>query len=74
MTLTERFENLNPNALARLPLLSRLAFDLAFTIAKWQLRSTTRRSLRSLEGHLLQDIGLDADDAHNECTKRFWQE
>jgi uncharacterized protein YjiS (DUF1127 family) len=74
MTMSDRIENFSPTLLARLPLLSRLAFDFAFMIAKWQMRSTTRHSLRSLEGHMLQDIGLDASDAHKECTKRFWQE
>lgn len=74
MALTERFESFGPATLARLPILSRLAFDIAFTIAKWQMRSATRHSLRSLEAHMLNDIGLDASDAHNECTKRFWQE
>lgn len=74
MPLIGRLENFNPAILARLPLLSRLAFDLAFLIAKWQMRSTTRRSLRALEGHILRDIGLDASDAYNECAKRFWQE
>jgi uncharacterized protein YjiS (DUF1127 family) len=74
MTITDRIENFNPAALARLPLLSRLAFDLAFTIAKWQMRSATRKSLQKLNGHLLYDIGLEPGEAHSECTKRFWQE
>jgi uncharacterized protein YjiS (DUF1127 family) len=73
MTVTEKIGMLGPNALARLPLLSRLAFDFAFLIAKWQIRSSTRRSLQKLDDHLLQDIGLDARDAQDEYTKRFWQ-
>ena len=74
MTLTDRFEILSPTAQARLPLLSRLAFDFAFTVAKWQMRSATRKSLQKLNGHLLHDIGLEPDQANSECTKRFWQE
>ena len=74
MALTNRFEILSPAALARMPLLSRLAFDLAFTIVKWQMRSTTRQSLRKLEPHLLHDIGLEPGEAQSECTKRFWQD
>ena len=74
MTLTGRFEILSRNARARLPLLSRLAFDFAFTLAKWQMRSATRKSLQKLNGHFLHDIGLAADQANSECTKRFWQE
>ena len=73
MTLTDRFESLSLPALARLPLLSRLAFDLAFTIAKWEMRSSTRKSLQKLSSHLLHDIGLEPGEAQCESTKRFWQ-
>ena len=74
MTMTDRFENLTPAMLARLPLLSRLAFDVAFTIMKWQRRSATRCSLGKLDRHLLSDIGLEVDKAQAEVTKRFWQD
>ncbi len=74
MTLTDRFETLTPAMLARLPMLSRIAFDLAFTIAKWQMRSATRKSLGKLDGHLLRDIGLEPGKAQSEITKRFWQD
>jgi uncharacterized protein YjiS (DUF1127 family) len=74
MTLADRYEILDPARFARLPLMSRLAFDLAFTLAKWQTRSATRRSLRKLDNYLLHDIGLEPGEAQSECTKRFWQE
>ena len=74
MTFTDRFANLNATSRARLPLLSRVAFELAFTIAKWQMRSATRKSLQKLNVHLLHDIGLEPGEAHSEFTKRFWQE
>lgn len=74
MTLTDRFENLTPAMLARLPMLSRIAFDLAFTIAKWQMRSATRKSLGKLDRHLLCDIGLEPGKAQGEIIKRFWQD
>lgn len=74
MTLSNRFEILPPATLARLPMLSRTAFDLAFTIAKWQMRSATRKSLGKLDGHLLRDIGLEPGKAQCEMTKRFWQD
>jgi uncharacterized protein YjiS (DUF1127 family) len=74
MTLTDRFSDLSAISRARMPLLSRLAFDLAFTIAEWQMRSATRKSLQKLNGHLLHDIGLEPGEAYNEFTKRFWQE
>ena len=73
MTLTDKFENLTPAMLARLPMLSRVAFDLAFTIAKWQTRSATRKSLGKLDAYLLCDIGLEPGKAQSEVTKRFWQ-
>ena len=74
MTLTDKFEIISPAMLARMPILSRLAFDIAITIAKWQMRSATRRSLGKLDRHLLCDIGLEPDKAHSEMTKRFWQD
>ena len=74
MTLTDRFEILTPAMLARMPMLSRVAFDLAFTIARWQTRSATRKSLGKLDAHLLCDIGLEPGKAQGEVTKRFWQD
>lgn len=71
--LTDRFDNFIPTTLARLPVLLRIAFDVAFTIAKWQMRRATRQNLRKLDRHLLLDIGLKPEDAYRESTKRFWQ-
>ena len=57
-------ENSNRPA-RRLRLLHRLA----------QIRALfrQRRSLASLDDHLLRDIGLEAQEAHRECAKPFWQ-
>ena len=74
MVITHRSDVLNAASLARLPLLSRLAYDFAFLMAKWQMRSVTRRNLEKLDSHLLQDIGLQPGDAHRERTNRFWQD
>lgn len=74
MAPTNRFEILTPAMLARMPVLSRVAFDLAFTIAKWQMRSATRKSLQKLDSHLLHDIGLEPGEAQCESTRRFWEE
>ena len=74
MAMAYRTAILNPTVLARLPFLSRLAFDFAFTLAKWQMRSITRKNLQKLDSHLLSDIGLELEIAHSESTKRFWQE
>ena len=73
MALTDRFETLTPAMRARMPVLSRAALELAFTLATWQMRSATRQSLRRLDCHLLRDIGLEPDVAQGESTKRFWQ-
>ena len=74
MSVTDRLEILTPAVLARMPVLSRTAFNLAFTIANWQMRSATRKSLGKLDAHLLCDIGLEPGKAQAEGTKRFWQE
>lgn len=46
-------------------LLARLAF--------WHRRASTRRRLRDLPPHLLNDIGLDAAARDDECSKWAWQ-
>lgn len=74
MVIAYKTEILSPAVLARLPFLSRLAFDFAFTVARWQMRSVTRKNLQKLDGHLLADIGLEPGTAHRESAKRFWQE
>ena len=74
MTLTKRLEGLTPAMIARLPVMSRVAFDVAFTIAKWQMRSATRKSLGKLDRHLLCDIRLEPGKAQDEINKPFWQD
>ena len=56
-----------------LPPLSRVLFWLAVTVATWQLRRRTRKSLGCLSPHLLADIGIDQSDAEIEIAKRFWR-
>lgn len=36
-------------------------------------RRRDRRNLGHLDAHLLRDIGMDAQDARQECAKPFWQ-
>jgi uncharacterized protein YjiS (DUF1127 family) len=38
------------------------------------LRQRERQQLARLDGHLLRDIGLDAQAAEAECTKPFWKD
>lgn len=55
-----------------LPPLSRLLIAFALTVATWELRHKTRKSLAHLSPHLLADIGLDPAKARVETVKRFW--
>ena len=57
----------------RLPPLSRLLITGAMTVAKWELRHRTRKSLGHLTPHLRADIGMDAHTAEVEAAKRFWR-
>ena len=36
-------------------------------------RRRDRQRLARLDSHLLRDIGMDAQDARQECAKPFWQ-
>ena len=37
------------------------------------IRRRDRQRLGKLDAHLLRDIGLEAQEAHRECAKPFWQ-
>ena len=60
--------------MATLPPLSRLLVGLALTLARWEDRRRSRRSLARLDGHMLRDIGLGASTAQTECQKPFWRD
>ena len=62
------------NAQANLPVIAGLAVKFAVVVTKWDMRRKTRRSLKGLEPHLLNDIGLDRFSAQAEATKPFWQD
>ncbi len=44
------------------------------TLDKWNRNFLTRRELRRLEDHQLDDIGIDRLDAEREAGKPFWQD
>jgi uncharacterized protein YjiS (DUF1127 family) len=41
--------------------------------ARWFRRMVTRRHLRVLEAHRLDDVGLSEAERCRECAKWFWQ-
>lgn len=41
-------------------------------ILLWRERWRQRQALRSLNDHMLQDIGLSRADVEGECRKPFW--
>jgi uncharacterized protein YjiS (DUF1127 family) len=46
------------------------AFDL---LLAWQERARTRRMLRALDDHMLNDIGIDRSVAEREGSAPFWR-
>lgn len=42
-------------------------------LAELQARETARRHLRSLDDHMLADIGATRDDIYREASKPVWQ-
>ncbi|PRY74999.1 uncharacterized protein YjiS (DUF1127 family) [Yoonia maritima] len=56
-----------------MPLMARAAVRFAVAVTKWDMLRKTRRHLKDLTPHLLNDIGLDASTAQAELSKPFWQ-
>lgn len=42
------------------------------SLAAWRARRRTRLALSRLDAHLLDDIGLKAQDVRREIQKPFW--
>lgn len=49
-----------------------VALRVAVTLTKWSERRRTRRHLKSLDDHLLRDVGLDRLTAQREANRMFW--
>ncbi|MDO6591598.1 hypothetical protein DS901_09355 [Loktanella sp. D2R18] len=56
-----------------MPLAARIAVRFAVAVTKWDTRRKTRKHLKALPAHLLNDIGLDSATAKAEVIKPFWQ-
>ncbi|MEL6608389.1 MAG: DUF1127 domain-containing protein [Pseudomonadota bacterium] len=57
----------------RLPALASAFVLAAIVVTRWSKQARTRTQLADLDPHLLQDIGLTAEQADAECRKAFWQ-
>ena len=62
------------NGQTRLPVLADIAVRFAVAVTTWDTRRKTRCALKSLDAHLLRDVGLASATAHAEATKPFWQD
>jgi uncharacterized protein YjiS (DUF1127 family) len=61
------------NSQYSMPVAARLAVWFAVMVTTWDTRWRTRRTLKGLEDHVLNDIGLDHFTAQAEASKPFWQ-
>jgi uncharacterized protein YjiS (DUF1127 family) len=43
-------------------------------LAVWFERHRQRRELLALSEHMLKDLGISRADAHDESSKRFWED
>jgi len=73
MTQDQTHSALGYLAMRQLPPLAVVALRVAVMIAKWEERRRTRRALRHLDVHLLEDVGLSRGDVSRELGRRFWQ-
>ncbi|WP_371168731.1 DUF1127 domain-containing protein [Aliiroseovarius sp. 2305UL8-7] len=58
---------------SNLPALAEIALLVAVTVTKWSQRRKMRQALKTLQPHLLEDIGVTQTEAGIEAEKPFWQ-
>ncbi|MGJ8612442.1 MAG: DUF1127 domain-containing protein [Octadecabacter sp.] len=61
------------NNAQHLPMVARWSMAFAVTVTKWDTNYRTRKHLRNMPAHMLNDIGLDTATARAEASKPFWQ-
>ena len=61
------------SARQEIPFLATLAIRFAGLVTAWDTRHRTRKRLKSLEWHLVSDIGLTRAEAMKEAQKPFWR-
>ena len=61
------------NAAHKLPFLAAVAVRFANAVVRWETTRRTRVHLRTLDDHLLRDIGVTRAEAQAESSRLFWQ-
>lgn len=61
------------SARTTLPVLSRIAVQVAWHYLLWTQRRKSRLKLKELDNHMLRDIGMSPRDAFDEARKPFWR-
>jgi uncharacterized protein YjiS (DUF1127 family) len=56
-----------------LPLIATFAVRFAGLVTQWDKRSRTRRTLKTLDAYMLEDIGVTYALARKEAARAFWQ-
>lgn len=62
------------NSQSRLPTVAQAFVVAAVIVTKWDTYRRTRKTLSTLEPHVLQDIGVTARAAQDEAAKPFWRD
>ncbi|HCQ67666.1 MAG TPA: hypothetical protein DIU07_22145 [Rhodobacteraceae bacterium] len=58
----------------RLPALAEIAVAVAVMVTRWTLRDRTRKALKHLDPHQLDDIGKTPQEAWREAALPFWRD
>ena len=58
----------------RLPTAAQVFIHFALVVTKWDIKRRTRKDLRHLDDHVLDDIGLTREQATTESHKPFWKD
>lgn len=72
-TDTAFFHPSAPRAWAPMGFLTRISGRVFTVLYEWQQRASTRHHLMTLDGRMLEDIGLSRADAEREGRKQFWR-
>ncbi len=73
LTRSDRAALEHLRAHSSLPVVSRIAVQVAWCVLLWSQRRKSRRDLSLLDDHMLNDIGLSPRQAEQEYSKWFWR-